>query len=496
MFRGIFGRLTAVFISVLIISSSIIGVILYYFLSDYILDEKVNLMEQSGNVARLTAEENLDSFNDQAFLGYFRSLLKFYNENNDFMIWMVDSNGKILVTDSNIIENSIPKTILGAMDKQSGSYYLSDGRQYSRIMMGGTDFVIEEGYFYGLFNQTGMPWLTVQIPVKYENSVIAAIYINTPIPEIQKARFSVFRMFLISTAAAVVLSIMLVYVYSRRLSKPLKEINRAAKAIAGGEFTKRLQIDTNDEIGDLAKSFNQMTENLEHLEEMRSSFIANVSHELRTPMTSIQGFIEGIIDGTITAGNQTKYLKIVRDETSRLSRLVNDLLSLSRLEAGSLKPNITEFDLNELIRLCVINLESMISQKSIQIEANFTNEKTFVKGDSDLVQRIVLNLLHNAVKYTPDYGEITLSTSIQKSKVHVSVADTGAGIAEEDIEHIWERFYKSDKSRGRDKTGTGLGLTIVKSLLNQLGQEIQVKSVPGQGSVFTFTLDLAFIIDN
>lgn len=496
MFRGIFGRLTAVFISVLIVISSIIGVILYYYLSDYILHEKVNLMKQSGNIAKITAEENLENFNDQSFLSYFRSLLRFYKDNNNFMVWMVDSNGKILVTDTGIIENSIPKTILGAMDKRSGSYYLPDERQYRSIMTGGSDFLTEEGYFYGLFNLTGMPWLTVEIPVKYENSVIAAIYVNTPIPEIQKTRFAVFGVFLISITTAVILSIILVYIYSRKLSKPLKEINRAAKSIAGGEFTKRLQIESKDEIGDLAKSFNQMTENLEHLEEMRSSFIANVSHELRTPMTSIQGFIEGIIDGTITSDNQPKYLKIVRDETSRLSRLVNDLLSLSMLEAGSLKTNMTEFDLNELIRICVINLESLISQKNLQVEANFTNEKTFVKGDNDLVQRIVLNLLHNAVKYTPEKGKITISTSIHKAKVFVSVADTGAGIPLEDLEHIWERFYKSDKSRGRDKTGTGLGLTIVKSLLNQLGQEINVKSVQGKGSEFVFTLDLAFTLDN
>ena len=243
-----------------------------------------------------------------------------------------------------------------------------------------------------------------------------------------------------------------------------------------------------DEIGQLAQSFDQMAVALQNIEEMRRDFIANVSHELRTPMTSIRGFIEGILDGTIPPERQSYYLTIVRDETDRLNRLVNNLLDLARMEAGELELRPRVVNINEIIRVCIIKLENLITSKQIQVEANFDDENVFVSADPDAIERVIYNLVHNAIKFTPEGGSIAIGTVRKKDTVEISVKDTGIGIDPNDMDMIWDRFYKADKSRSKDKVGTGLGLAIVKNIINEHNQQIWVESEPGKGTKFTFTL--------
>jgi signal transduction histidine kinase len=489
VFKSIFGRLITVFIAIILVGFSVTGIMLYYFLSDYVLEEKLELMQQSGGTIATLFEGNIENFSDLLFTLSMRLVLKSYRENYQLYIWMVDREGRIVFTENVQTEMAIPVEILKKMKQQAGFYYLPDKRQYEQVMKGDKEMLTEEGFFYGLFELTGVHWMTVQIPVSYNNEVVAAVYINTPIPEVQRARATVFRFFFISVFVSIIISIGLVYIFSRRLTKPLKQMSDVARIIAGGEFEKRIKINSKDEIGKLAQSFNQMVTGLQNLEEMRKGFIANVSHELRTPMTSIQGFVEGILDGTIPEDKQREYLGIVRDETQRLSRLVDDLLHLARMEAGELELSFKDFDINELIRLCIIKLERLIVQKEIEVEADFMEPKTFVHADADAIQRVMLNLLHNAVKFTPEKGRIRVFTGPYSwGRITVSVEDTGVGIDSTEIERIWERFYKSDKSRSKDKTGTGLGLAIIKNLINWHDQEIWVESKQGQGTRFTFTL--------
>jgi signal transduction histidine kinase len=292
-----------------------------------------------------------------------------------------------------------------------------------------------------------------------------------------------------AVAVSIIISIILVYIFSLRLSRPLKKINSAAKHIANGEFNERLNINSEDEIGELARSFNNMAGALQNLENMRRGFIANVSHELRTPMTSIHGFIEGILDGTIPPQRQKEYLVIVRDEIKRLNRLTTDILDLARIEAGEVSVNPVDFNINELIRRCIIKLESFITEKDINIEAKFEEEVMYVKADIDSIERVIINLLHNAIKFVQPGGKIALSTSRIKSKILVCVEDNGIGIDSNEIDLIWERFYKSDKSRSEEKTGTGLGLAIVRNIINDHRQKIWVESQAGKGTRFYFTLD-------
>jgi len=215
-----------------------------------------------------------------------------------------------------------------------------------------------------------------------------------------------------------------------------------------------------------------------------------VSHELRTPMTSIKGFIEGILDNVIPQEKHREYLEIVRNEVARLNRLVNNLLDLAKLESGEIKLIYSNFNINELIRRCIIKLENLITEKGLEVMADF-DEDTLVSADIDSIERVLINLIHNAVKFTPEGGIIGVNTEIRNDKVIVSVADSGIGIEKEDLDRIWERFYKVDKSRSLDTIGTGLGLSIVRNIINEHGEEIWVESELGKGTTFHFTLKKA-----
>lgn len=497
MFKTIFSKLITVFIAVVIFSFTVTGVVMYIFLGNFVSSEKEVILNQSADRINNLFNAYLENQGNPTVRFFFERMLESYSESTFSVIWIVDPTGHIVIS-----RPELPPQISDKLKDETGYPRLPDEKQYRKAMLGQTDkngVVRELGDFYGFFadeqfKEAGDSWLTVQKPFKYtdrdgKDRILAAVYLSTPMPEIIKARTSVFRLFIISVSISVILSIILVYIFSLRISKPLKEIKNAARVIAGGEFKKRLDIQTQDEIGELAISFNHMITALENLEDMRRGFIANVSHELRTPMTSIIGFIEGILDGTIPVGRQRDYLTIVRDEIKRLNRLVNDLLDLAKMESGEVELNLKAININELIRRCIIKLENLILEKNIRIEANFENEECFVQADPDAIERVVINLMHNAIKFTPDDGIIVLSTFNQKEKVHISIKDTGIGIEKDEMEMIWDRFYKTDKSRSKDKSGAGLGLAIVKSIISEHGQEIWAESEVGQGTRFTFTLN-------
>ncbi len=501
MFKSIFSKLITVFIAVLLFSFLLAGITLYYFLDGFVTNEKVEALEESGEAISRIYQFYVDSYinNFESTIArmliqsQFMSFLEMYSKNTNSLIWLVDSNGRIMFS-----VPDLPSQVKTELRDPSGNLQLPDQRQYERVMSGPTT-VKELGNFYGFFKNEafaryGDSWLTVQKSFKYNMlgqnmEMIAAVYLHTPVPEVKKARTEVLKLFALSGMVSAAVSAVLSYIFSLRITKPLMEITNAAKVIAGGDFKQRIKISSNDEIGKLASSFNQMITALQNIEEMRRGFIANVSHELRTPMTSIRGFIEGILDGTVPPEKQKEYLEIVRNETDRLNRLVNDLLDLARREAGETKLNFKNFNINEMLRQCIIKLESMIAAKNIQVEANFEGEDIYVKADPDSIERVLLNLIHNAVKFTPERGTIKVAVTHNKDKVYVSVEDNGIGIDEDEIPMIWERFYKSDKSRSREGGGTGLGLAIVKNIINEHKQEIWVESKLGRGTKFTFTLD-------
>lgn len=292
----------------------------------------------------------------------------------------------------------------------------------------------------------------------------------------------------VSVLVAVILSDIIAYYFAKKiLINPLAEINNAAKKLAKGEVEKRVYIQSDDEIGDLADSFNIMAESLEKVDLARREFISNVSHELRSPITSIKGFITGIIDGVIPKDKEAYYLNIVNDEVSRISRLVTDLLDISSMESGKFTMKIDKVDINEIITLCILNLQGKIEEKKISVEVMFSDNHQYCFADRDRIIQVVINLIDNAIKYGYKGGKIEIETYAKYDKVYISVFNTGANIPKEEINKIWERFYKVDKSR-TNKISTGLGLPIVRLILTEHKQDIWMDNVPGKGVKFTFTL--------
>ena len=222
---------------------------------------------------------------------------------------------------------------------------------------------------------------------------------------------------------------------------------------------------------------------------MRRDFIANISHELRSPITSIRGFVEGMLDGTIPPEKHEYYLNVVLDESKRLTRLISDVLDLSRLESGEFSLKMDTFELNELIRIIIIRFENEIEAKKLNVNVVLAGENMYVIGDRDRIGQVISNLLDNAIKFTPEGGSINIKTKVNGKKIVVSIGDTGVGIPENELKLIWDRFHMVDKSRTQKK-GTGLGLSIVRQILNQHGESIWVESTVGKGSTFFFTLKI------
>lgn len=297
----------------------------------------------------------------------------------------------------------------------------------------------------------------------------------------------------ISAAFLVLLATMIAaYIITTRTTDPLREMSSAARSFAAGNFEARVKVRGRDEVSELAEAFNQMADSLENLENMRNSFIANVSHDLRTPMTTIAGFIDGIRDGVIPPEEAGRYLDLVSGEVHRLSRLVSALLDISRIQAGDRKFVCKPFDICEMARLILISFEASIEQKHLDVSFECSPERLTVNADRDAIYQVFYNVCHNAVKFSREEGALRISIEETRGKkVTVSVYNEGQGIPSEELGMVFERFYKSDKSRGLDKTGTGLGMFISKAIITAHGERIWVESEFGKDCRFSFTLPQA-----
>lgn len=280
-----------------------------------------------------------------------------------------------------------------------------------------------------------------------------------------------------------------VYLVTEHIVSPLRSIRQAAKSFADGNFDVRVPVKGKDEIAELAIAFNNMAESMRNYDAMRNTFLSNVSHDLRTPMTSISGFIDGILDGVIPPDKQEYYLRLVSTEVKRLSRLVASLLDLSRIQAGERKFTMTSFDICEMGRQILIAFEQKINEKMLHVEFCCEQKNLRVIADRDAIHQILYNLCDNAVKFSSDEGLLRLTVrKLKNRKILVSVYNEGAGIAESDLPYIFDRFYKSDKSRGLNKSGVGLGLFIAKTIIDAHHEKIWAESMQGKNCCFNFTL--------
>jgi len=325
------------------------------------------------------------------------------------------------------------------------------------------------------------------------------VRLAVPLSDIDLVSSEVKRVLALSLALAFVSTILLTFLISALISRPVKKVSAIAHRIAEGDFSGKAPISSNDEIGDLAEAINNMSEQissrmeeLKRLERVRQDFVANVSHELRTPVSTIRGYAETLIDGALEdKKNAMDFLKIIHADSKRLATLINDLLELSKIESEEPSLELSPCSIGQVAERVAKNLDKLAGDKSIEIVLNVPSGVPDALANEKAIGQALSNLVDNAVKYTEEGGTIAISVRVDAGLVRVDVTDTGIGIPEGDLPRIFERFYRVDKARSRELGGTGLGLSIVKHIAQAHGGEVHVESALGEGSTFSLTLPVA-----
>ena len=331
---------------------------------------------------------------------------------------------------------------------------------------------------------------TVARPIGLPNGQITGfVFVSASANSLSIFLGQLLNMFLLSSLTMVI-AFIVIYFVTARMVKPLRDMLAATQSFSRGDYTVRVQVNSSDEIGQLANEFNYMAEALARNEAMNRSFVANVSHELKTPMTTIGGFVDGILDGTIPKEKHHQYLAIVSGEVKRLSRMVRSMLDLAKIEAGEMKLNPAEFDLNNIVCQVIFSFEQAIESKNLDI-IGLDVDKIMVSADPDLMHQVIYNLIENAVKFVNEGGYIEVKYHNDGARTLVAIRNSGTGIAPQDLPNVFERFYKTDRSRSQDKTGVGLGLYIVRTVIQLHGGEIHVSSKEGEYTEFAFSVPSA-----
>ncbi len=370
----------------------------------------------------------------------------------------------------------------------------TDGSFSGRITDDETLSVIEKGEDSLIYGDMGdILSKTSGIYIKHiitprTTDAVGAVVVCFSTGEAEALTFKAVRTIVLVSLWIMIVSFTAIYFITERTVSPLKQMSRATKQFANGKFDVRIPVRGNDEIAELAIAFNTMAESLSKQEYMRSTFLANVSHDLRTPMTTISGFIDGILDGAIPKEKQDYYLGIIAQEVRRLSRLVSSLLDISRIQAGDRKFTKADFDICEMARLILISFEAKIDEKKLDIDFD-APDALMAYSDKDAVYQVLYNICDNGMKFSREGGKFRIAIKDDSDHVAVSIYNEGVGISEEDLPYVFDRFYKSDKSRGLDKTGVGLGLYICKTIIDSLGGKIFVKSEYGKYCEFTIILE-------
>lgn len=449
-----------------VIGAAVIGITNMILVNTYTNREKTVTAVNSAellNYAILSIAENFPGQESE----YVQRILDQMSEHINSHVLVVRKNGTIYKTSESARDFPL---------------YMEMG-SFREVLVNGNSILIT-GIFDSILN---CKTSTVAIPFHDRFGISGSIMIVTEQKFLNEKTVAILYMMVIAISISILISLLLSYFLSRQLTKPLKKISKAASDIAHGHFTQ-LESKTNvAEYQGLVTAFNAMSADLEKQDKARSAFIANVSHDLRTPITTISGFVQGVMDGTIPPEQQNNYLEIVLREAKRMSEMVNSFIDLSRYESDKMQLHLADFDLIKLIKDVVRSMERAIQDKNLSIQFQYGQPQNIVTADETAIHRVVQNLLDNAVKFSPKHAPITISVMHDYYTVYVSITNHGPEISAEDQRLIWDRFYKTDQSRSVDKKGAGLGLFIVKTIINQHNQEITLQSKDGV-TTFTFTL--------
>lgn len=382
-------------------------------------------------------------------------------------IWIINPSGRMILSsrhnlnvEDEIVIKGFDPTITG------GTYYTT-------------------GTFFGTFDKEV---LSVFAPINGDYRVKGYVVIHVTLNDVVMEADSFMRIAYLMFVILFVLSLIILFFFTAIVYIPLKKITEATEQYASGNLHYEFSVDSTDEMGYLAATLSYMASEIARSEDNQKKFIANVSHDFRSPLTSVRGYLEAMLDGTIPPEMHEKYLGIVLSETERLTKLTNSLLSLNNLNMKGVVLDLTDFDINSLIRRTVDTFEGSCRNKGITVELVLTGEELIVHADETKIGQVLYNLLDNAIKFSHHNSSIRIETTEKHSKIFVSVKDSGIGIPKDDVKLVFDRFYKSDISRGKDKKGTGLGLAITKEIIHAHNEHINVISTEGVGSEFIFSL--------
>ncbi len=384
-------------------------------------------------------------------------------------VWVLDNRGVV-------IAETLPETNLGKAVESFDP--TAAGNQ-----------VYMTGRFFGMFSEET---LSVLAPITGNFRTYGYVVIHLPMARVMAQENEILNIVYITSGIIFLLSMIILLVFTKTVYFPLRKITKGAKEYADGNLDYTIKVKSNDEMGYLANTLNYMSDELNKMEEYQRAFVANVSHDFRSPLTSIKGYLEAILDGTIPPELYDKYLNIVIAETMRLNKLTQSMLAINSMDSkGFLNRN--NFDINRVIKDTAATFEGTCNAKNIVLDLTFNDEVQMVYADLGKIQQVLYNLIDNAIKFSHADSVIYIQSSLRYGKVFVSVKDTGVGIPKGNITKIWSRFFKSDTSRGKDKSGTGLGLAIVKDIIQAHGETIDVVSTEGVGTEFIFTLSKASV---
>lgn len=486
MFRSTFSKYLITFVIIILISFILLSSIVTSMIRSYFFEEKEERVVSTASVLAGTLERfGQTDIDAPGFLSPVLSDMVSPLINNDMemnITFLAEDYTVVLTTVGAPVENGIRQTIVdntGALGKIDISQFVEISYSDEKKAM------IHRGTLDNFFDEASIACIDeVFVSEKISGYVISSYSTAREDSFIVTAK----RAILSSSVWVMIAAVIAAYFITQRIVSPLHNMTVAAKRFGKGDFSTRVAAHGSDEVSELAVAFNNMADSLEKLEKMRSSFLANISHDLRTPMTTIAGFIDGIMSGAIPPEKQEYYLQIISDEVHRLSRLVSQLLDVSRLESGDRKMNYEVFDVAEVARVVLISFEQKIDDKRLNVEFEAEDDEMRVYADKDAIHQVLYNLCHNAIKFASEGGRFSIKLrNADAKKVVISIFDEGQSISDEDKKMIFERFYKTDSSRGLDKNGVGLGLYICKTIIDAHDETIGVNSAEG-GTEFYFTL--------
>lgn len=474
MFNTLFSRMLATYLSVMLAILLLLGItVAGMFQNQYIAEQESELRREAEEVTLTIVTKYLDDDKRPVAIEELVTTARKYDALLQ-LVFVDQAFGNVCMYD-----RTSTKWLPVA------ETYLSNEAEE---IISSTSTRLESNVFSGWIS---IPTMSIACPITTrEGIVVGAMFFHTDMSRTNDSIRQVYLDVLLSACVSVILAFLAASYITGRMTKPITDMNNIVRRFSKGEFDARVKIVSRDEVGQLGQSFNVMADELDTLEHSRRSFVANVSHELRSPLTSMRGFLEAMQDGTIPQEEYGKYLGIVIDETKRMTAMVNDLLDLARIESGQTVLKLEAFDINELIIRTLLTFEARINAANIDVNMDFGAEHTTVEADPDQIAQVIRNLIDNAIKFSPAGGMLTLKTEVSRKDVRISVQDEGVGIAPEDLPYVFDRFYKAEKAHTPSGSSTGIGLSIVKRIVEQHGQTIVAESPPGKGACFTFTLKL------